>query len=246
LSTSYIPAGGGADDRPILKGFLAVDSETGNTPGKVAEGYGKMRLLQLPQGTSIAGPGQVQNTFDSDANVKTQMRLLQDQGTEVVKGNLLTLPMGGGLLYVQPMYVQASGGTKFPSLQKVVVGFGEKVGVANTLDEALDAVFGGDSGAKAGDSDVTKELGIDGTEGTDGPTGDDGATASPSPSPTPTEPPAGTGAVDLDQALADAQKALDDADAAIKAGDWAAYGRAQDALRQALEQAQAARNAGKS
>jgi uncharacterized membrane protein (UPF0182 family) len=245
LSSTYIPVGQGTDDRSILKGFLAVNSETGNTPGKVADDYGKIRLLRLPQGASVAGPGQVQNTFVSDPEVKTQIRLLQDQGTEVVRGNLLTLPVGGGLLYVQPMYVQATQGTQFPSLQKVVVGFGTEVGVADTLDEALNIVFKGDSGAEAGDKGVDRDPTIDPGEE---PPGEDGASPSPDPSPSssasqsPSAPPSGE-AGSLTQAVDDALKALAEADAAMKAGDWDAYAKAQKDLATARRALEAARQA---
>ena len=161
----------------------------------------------------------------------------------MVSGNLLTLPVGGGLLYVQPVYVQSSTGTKFPLLQRVLVAFGEEIGFSDTLEGALDQVFGGDAG-------VT----------TPGPTGDtgvpdapvDGGTASPSPSPT-TSPSrrrrrtlavhrarAGTPRRALDAALQRAKQALDDGQAALAKGDFAAYGEAQDRLQQALEDAIAA------
>jgi uncharacterized membrane protein (UPF0182 family) len=248
LSSTYILAGDGQDDRSVLKGFVAVNSETGNQAGKVDEDYGKIRLLRMPQGDSVAGPGQVQNTFVSDSTVKSEIRLLQDQGTEVVKGNLLTLPVGGGLLYVQPLYVQASSGTKFPSLQKVVVGFGEAVGVADTLNEALNKVFGGDAGAEAGDKDVTKESDLDPADevppasdpdesGSAVPSAPPSGAASPPPSSAPsTEPSAAPPSVgDLDKAVDDLLKAIDAADSAMKSGDWDAYAKAQKDLQSARE-----------
>jgi uncharacterized membrane protein (UPF0182 family) len=251
LSSTYILDD---DDRPVLRGFLAVNSETGNQAGKVDGDYGKMRLLRLPQGNSQAGPGQVQNTFVSDSTVKSEIRLLQDQGTEVIKGNLLTLPVGGGLLYVQPLYVQASTGTQFPSLQKVVVGFGEDVGVADTLTAALDAVFKGDAGAEAGDKDVVKEPDIDigGDEPSDEPdqpeaSASASASAAPSaapsasPSPSASAQPGGPG---LDQAVNDLLAAIDAADSAMKAGDWSAYAAAQKDLQAARQAVEAARGGG--
>ncbi|MCQ6289348.1 hypothetical protein NPM19_32980, partial [Bacillus cereus] len=78
----------------------------------------------------------------------------------------LTLPVGEGLLYVQPVFLQSSasgGGTQYPLLQMVLVSFGDKIGFAPTLDEALDLVFGGDSGADAGDATVTDDSGASGT-----------------------------------------------------------------------------------
>jgi uncharacterized membrane protein (UPF0182 family) len=275
LTSTYIPIGTGTNDRNILTGFLAVNSETGDTPGKVDPDYGKLRLLQLPQSATVSGPGQVQNLFNSDATVQETLRLLRDGGSEVINGNLLTLPMGGGLLYVQPVYVQSATGTRFPSLQKVLVSFGDKVGFADTLNEALDQVFSGDSGASAGDADrptgtgevpavedesppiepdTPATAGPDQTVETTPPAPDTTETTAPASTPpdqpetTPPAPPGGTlpepPAGDLAGALARANQAMADSQAALSAGDWAAYGQAQDALAQALADATAAQEAG--
>ena len=221
LTSSFIP--GGQTDRNILTGFLAVDSETGDTAGEVREGYGQMRLLELPSDLTVPGPGQVQNNFNSNPTVSSELNLLRQGGSDVRLGNLLTLPVGGGLLYVQPVYVQASSGTQYPLLQRVLVSFGDSIGFAPTLDEALDQVFGGDSGAQAGDADV--------------------APAEPG---TGEEPPTGTTEVPvaaqqrLTQALADAQAALTEGNTALSTGDWNAYGAAQERLAQAIQEAMAA------
>ena len=84
--------------------------------------------------------------------MQRSLNLLRQGESEVENGNLLTLPIGGGLLYVQPVYVRSAGETSYPLLQHVLVAFGEDIGFAPTLDEALDQVFGGDSGASAGDA----------------------------------------------------------------------------------------------
>ena len=101
----------------------------------------------------MPGPGQAQNNFNASADVSKELNLLESGSTNVQRGNLLTLPLGGGLVYVQPVYVKSSGSTSFPLLKKVLVAFGDQVGFADTLDEALDQVFGGDSGASAGDAE---------------------------------------------------------------------------------------------
>lgn len=236
LTTNYIP--GGNSDRNILTGYLAVNSETGSAEGEVDEDYGTLRLLELPRDSTIPGPGQVQNNFDSYSEAQETLNLLRAGSSEVISGNLLTLPVGGGLLYVQPVYVQSAEGTQVPRLRKVFVAFGEAVGFADTLGEALDQVFG----EGAGD-------GLDGGTSVD-PTPEPSPepTTEPDPEPTteptaePTEPPAGAEA-QLADALDRANQALQDSADALAEGDWVAYGEAQDALAEALADATAAQDA---
>ena len=259
LSSAYII--GGNTNRNVLTGFLAVDSETSPGTGKKGQrsaSYGKLRLLELPRSSNVSGPGQVQNIFDSNPAASTTLNLLSQQGSQVIKGNLLTLPVGGGLLYVQPVYVQSSSGTQYPLLRKVLVSFGDKVGFADTLSGALDQVFGGNSGATTGEQAVNGDAGAanDTNESTDGkdPTAGGGATASPAPSAeptasasasaTPSAEPSAAGSSDpkaeLNQALSDAQTAMTDSDNARSKGDWAAYGDAQKRLNDAVNRAIAA------
>ena len=74
-----------------------------------------------------------------------------------MEGNLLTLPVGGGLLYVQPIYVQrASGDAAYPLLQRILVSFGDRIGYAGTLQDALDQIFQGASGAVTGEEPGTE------------------------------------------------------------------------------------------
>jgi uncharacterized membrane protein (UPF0182 family) len=213
LMSTFIPTGGGTRD--VLTAFAAVDADAGSTAGVKRDGYGVMRVLALPKDTVVSGPGQVQNNFNANPAVSTNLNLLRQGNSKVESGNLLTLPVGGGLLYVQPVYVRGSGTTtSYPLLQKVLVSFGDQIGFADTLDEALDQVFGGNSGASAGDAG----------------TGNGGGE-------TPTVPPAQNAGADLKQALADAQKAIQDGQAALAKGDFAAYGEAQKRLQDALSRA---------
>jgi len=241
LTSTYIPAGG---TREVLTGFLAADAEAGSEKGKPAAGYGKLRLLELPRNSTVPGPGQVQNNFDADPDVSTTLNLLAQGNSSVKHGNLLTLPVGGGLLYVQPVYVQSSSGTQIPLLQKVLVAFGDTIGFADTLGEALDQVFGGDSGVDVGVE--TPDTGPTAPE----PGGTEPGTETPTPTPTATpsepaptdsaSPDAGTPRQRLDAALSDANAALQEGQAALTAGDFAAYGEAQEKLQTALEAAIAA------
>ena len=136
LTTPFVPRGG----RENLSAFAAVNSDPGPN-------YGKITVLQLPRSTNIAGPSQVASNFEAKPEVANSLSLLRRGGSDVVLGNLLTLPVGGGLLYVQPVYVRATANTAaYPLLQKVLVSFGDQIGYDDTLKGALDQVFGGNSG----------------------------------------------------------------------------------------------------
>ena len=220
LYSTFIPRATGEASRNVLFGYLAANAEAG-------EDYGKLTLLRLPKQTTVPGPGQVQAQFDSDANVGQQLNLLRQGQTEVISGNLLTLPVGGGLLYVQPVYVRSTGDTSYPLLRKILVSFGEKIAFEDTLDEALDALFGGNSGAEAGDGEANGQPETD--EGTEEET----------PAPTPA-PDSGAGvviSVELQAALEDARQALIDREAAYRANDLVAAAQADRRLTDALERA---------
>ncbi|MFD5599786.1 UPF0182 family protein [Leucobacter sp. NPDC058333] len=231
IYSTYIPAQSGAGSRDILTGYLAANSNAGTTDGKVSEDYGTLKLLTLPKGDPIPGPGQVQNSFTTDSKVSNLLNILRQGESQVISGNLLTLPVGGGLLYVQPVYVQAKSGTSFPILQKVLVSFGDQIAFEDTLDEALDALFGGNSGADAGDTGTTPTTEDPDTSGDD--TGGDTSAGSGS----------GTGSgatATLDASLKEMKDALEARDTAMQKGDWTAYGEADDRLKKAIEAALAA------
>ncbi|MFC0673453.1 UPF0182 family membrane protein [Brachybacterium hainanense] len=243
MSTSYIPANG----QNVMTGYLAVDSETGDTAGNPAESFGDLTLLVLPSTNPVNGPGQVQATFNSEPNVSQALNLLKSGNSEVINGNLLTLPVGGGLLYVQPVYLQSSsqgGGTQYPLLQMVLVSFGDKIGFAPTLDQALDEVFEGDSGASAGDAAVPNTGGesgaVDADTGETTSPGSGDATPPEGSGDATTSPADGSAQERLDTAIADMDQAVKDSEAAMAAGDWTKYGEAQDRLQDAVERAVAA------
>jgi hypothetical protein len=220
LTSTFIPATGATNQRNNLTGFLAVDADAGTQAGERREGYGKLRLLQLPDDTDVQGPAQVQQAFKADTRISNDLNQVKIGGSAIEYGNLLTLPLGGGLLYVQPVYVRPAGQNTFPQLQKVLVSFGDTIAFADTLPAALDAVFGG--GGTGGSGGTT------GTGGTGTGTGtpSSGATSTP-----------GSAQADLTKALQDAQKALTDSKAALAKGDFAAYGTAQTALQDAVDRA---------
>ena len=145
LTTPFVPRGG----RENLSAFAVVDSNYGPN-------YGKISVLQLPRSTNVAGPSQVASNFEAKPEVANSLSLLRQGGSDVVLGNLLTLPVGGGLLYVQPVYVKATANSAaYPLLQKVLVSFGDVIGYDSSLKGALDQVFGGNSGTSSSGAPVT-------------------------------------------------------------------------------------------
>ena len=194
LTTPFVPRGG----RENLSAFAVVNSDPGPD-------YGKITVLQLPRSTNIAGPSQVASNFEAKPEVANSLSLLRQGGSDVVLGNLLTLPVGGGLLYVQPVYVRATANTaSYPLLQKVLVSFGDQIGYDDNLKGALDQVFGGNSGTASTGS----------TSGTTATTGSKSA--------------------DIASATASVTQAFKDATTAHTKGDYAAEGKAQVRLKAAI------------
>ena len=205
----FVPRG-----RSNLASYLAVVAEA------TSPDYGKLRVLRMSDSHQIDGPGQTFNAINNDQKVAEMLRPFLNQGSsDATYGNLLTLPMGNGLLYVAPVYTMRQGTTgSYPALRFVVVRFGEHVGIGVTLQEALDSVFAGDAGANTGE----------GTTPTTGPT----PTPSGSPSPTPTS--TATASPQVQALLEQAQRAFVAADAALKRGDLAEYQAKNDEAREAL------------
>ena len=109
-----------------------------------------MQILQLPSETQVPGPSQIANQFSSDRGVTQALLQFRQSDAQVQNGNLLTLPVGDGLLYVQPVYIRRSAaeGT-YPVLQFVAASFGDDVGFGQTLDEALRVALGPRAGQHA-------------------------------------------------------------------------------------------------
>ncbi len=225
-TTSLFNAGAGAPDQPpyyVVQQFPGTDKPTfslttafvalrrqnltavasvSSDPGD----YGTIRILELPDSVTVNGPQQVANQFGSDARVRDDLLPLERGNSDVVVGNLLTLPVGGGLLYIEPIYVRARSDNSYPTLQLVLAAYGDRVASAPTLAQALTELFGDGAASPT-------------------PTGTPNPTASPSP-----------GAGDVKSAVAAADQAFKDGQDALKRSDFAAYGEAQNRLQAALAQ----------
>ncbi|MGY1804805.1 UPF0182 family protein [Blastococcus sp. SYSU D00922] len=216
-----------AFNRENLSSFISASSDP--------DTYGEIQVLRLPGNTPFRGPQQVQQSFITNNQVRPDLTLFNSQESRAVFGNLLTLPIGeDGLLYVEPLYVQGTGENSFPLLQKVLVNYGDRVGYANTLSEALDQVFGAGAGESAADSG-------------DAGTTPDPQEETPSTPEAPTTPPddgGGTPATPgTEQAVEDINAALEALATAQRNGDFAGQGQALEDLQEAVTAYQQAQQA---
>ncbi|MEP7019235.1 MAG: UPF0182 family protein [Pseudonocardiales bacterium] len=204
------------NNKSNLAAFITVDSDPGPN-------YGNMTVLRLPTGSVIQGPEQIANSFQSTDVISTNISLLDAGGSQVVHGNLLTLPIGDTFLYVEPLYVQASN-NGFPILRRILVAYGDRIGYGANLADALGDIRPGHR---------TGETLTNGTGGGSNPGG--GATTPPTITPPTggaTTPP---GPVTQVAALANLNTAFSQLEAAFKSGDFAAIGAAQSRVQKLLE-----------
>ncbi|MFB7513911.1 UPF0182 family protein [Streptomyces sp. NPDC056144] len=206
LTTTFTPNG-----RPNLGGFMAVDADA------TSKEYGRLRLLRVTE--DVPGPAQVQSKLNGLPDVAQFVRDMKGADSDIQYGNLLTVPLDGGFLYVEPVYAQGRNAL-YPLLKKVAVSYvdadqpdgdttKDTTVFEDNLTAALNAVFG-----------------------VEGPTK---PTTPPKDGTTP--PPATSNDAALKSAIADAQKAYDAGEAALQKGDWTAYGKAQEDLQDALQRA---------
>ena len=107
--------------------------------------YGQLLVFRFPKGKLVPGPMQVENFISQEPEISQQISLWNTQGSRVLRGNLLIMPMNNSLLYVEPIYIQSEDEkTAIPELRRVVVGYKENVVWGASLDEALIKMFGVD------------------------------------------------------------------------------------------------------
>ncbi len=210
LTSVYVPNG-----RDNLASFIAVNSDA------TSPDYGEIRILRLPDDTAVQGPAQVANTFASDKDIQDQLAPIKINAS-IQYGNLLTLPVGGGLLYVQPVYaLNPTGQGTYPVLRFVLASFGQDAGYGTTLSQALQNVLDNAGGGGTVPPDGN------GGDGGNGGNGGDGTGALPP---------------EVLTLLQQAEQKYAAADAALRRGDTVAWARnskqAQELVRQAVQAAE--------
>ena len=189
-------------NRVNMASFLVGDA----TPGR----YGRLIDYRLPTGTLVEGTGQVGDRINQDSDIAQQLTLWDQEGSNVLFGDMLVVPIEESILYVMPVYLAAESGGGLPEFRRVITVFGDTIEWDDTLEGALDRVFGAD---ESEDDD-----------------GDDGA---------PDDLPETEDGRTIDELLADASVRFEEARAALRAGDLAEYQRlfeeAEDLVNRALE-----------
>jgi uncharacterized protein len=106
------------------------------------EVYGRLRVYRLSRQSLVFGPRQIENRINQDTEIARQVSLWDQRGSQVIRGDLLVIPIEESVVYVQPLYLRAEGG-RIPELKRVVVAYQNRVVMRETLDDALAELFGG-------------------------------------------------------------------------------------------------------
>ena len=163
--------------------------------------YGEIVLYKFPKSKTIYGPEQVEAQIDQNTEISQDFSLWSSAGTDYSRGNLFVIPVNDSLLYVEPVYLEASN-SAIPEVKRVIVVYGDTIAYEPTLGDALKELFGDNGGAdESGDVKVKTSSGEKKSK---------------------------------NDYIQDAQSAYDNAQKALKDGDWAAYGKYMDQLSDAL------------
>ena len=162
------------------------------------ENYGQLLVYRFPRQSLVFGPTQIVNRISQDTEISRQISLWDQQGSQVIRGNLLVIPIEEALLFVQALYLQAEGG-RIPELKRVIVAFQNQVVMEETLEQGLARLFGGVFG------DDRREL-------------------LPLELPVTVAPSAGSSTADMTSLVRQAQDHYQRALDAQRIGDWATYG----------------------
>jgi uncharacterized membrane protein (UPF0182 family) len=213
LLEPFVPVSTG-DTQQNLTGFMVADSDPDH--------YGQLQAYVTPRGQQIDGPALIDARISAVTQISQQISLLNQQGSQVVLGNVLMIPIDQSLLYIRPLYVQSSR-NPLPEFKKIIVVYGNQAAMEDSLSQALTDLFG------------SPVPGLPATSAS-------GATTGPTTTITPSSPGSGVSAT-VAQLLAQAQAAYTQAQNDLKAGDLGKYqtdiNQAGDLLNQAAQAASA-------
>jgi uncharacterized membrane protein (UPF0182 family) len=211
----FVPMTPGATDRDNMVAWIAGRADPPE--------YGRLRVLRFPKDRLVFGPLQIEARIEADSAIRQQLTLLSSgAGAQVIRGNLLVIPVGDSFLYVKPLFLQATQG-RIPELRRVILATQDRIVMEDTFEKALARIH----------SEIA--AGVPPTIPAPG--------ASPSPTPAPTATPAGSpqptpagspGVPTVAQVIREASEHFDAAQAAYARGDFAEYGRRLELLQRSL------------
>jgi uncharacterized membrane protein (UPF0182 family) len=175
------------------------------------ENYGKLLAYHFPKERLVYGPSQIENRIQQDTVITEQLALWGRGGSQVIRGNLLMIPLGKSNLYVEPVFLQAEDGG-LPELKRVIIAAGEHIAMEPNLEESIAAIFGAEAP----------------------PTEPEPLPTEPEP-PSPAEPEEPLPA-EMAELIEQAQQHYEQAQEYLRAGDWTGYGEELDALKTVLDQ----------
>jgi hypothetical protein len=111
--------------------------------------YGKVLVFTFPKEKLIYGPEQIQSRVNQSPSISQQLTLWDQGGSRVIRGTLLVVPVQNAVLYVEPLYLAAEGGSSIPELKRVIVAYSDQVVMEPSLEGALNAIFAGNTGVTA-------------------------------------------------------------------------------------------------
>lgn len=170
------------------------------------EDYGKLIAYEFPRGQTVFGPKQIMARADQDTTISSQLTLWNQSGSQVLRGDMLAIPIDDSVLYVEPLYLQSTS-TQIPEFKRVIVSLGDRLVMEQTLQAALSSLMGGEVPSPAPTPSVAGQKPAK------------GAPAAPA---------------NVQQLVKQANDQFSRAQDAQRKGDWAGYGRELDALKKTL------------
>ncbi len=125
LMMPFVPA-----NKENLVSWLAADS------------YGNLICYKFPSGRTVYGTLHIENRIDADADISKELSLWDQGGSNVLRGNVLVIPIADSLIYVEPVYITTANSAAVPEVKRIIVAYGDKVVMRETLGECFDVLFG--------------------------------------------------------------------------------------------------------
>jgi hypothetical protein len=168
--------------------------------------YGKLLVYIFPKKKQVYGPAQIEARIDQDTFISKELSLWNQMGSRVIRGSLLVIPVEDALLYVEPLYLSAEKG-KIPELKRVIVAFGSKIAMKDTLEESLAEIFGGKIERRVKEKKIKGEEIVETVEAE---------------------------TMSQEELIIQAKKHFTEAERCQRRGDWAGYGEALEKLKMVL------------